>query len=87
MRPKTAGGRSKIAVIPVIFARYWAGLKWESIKTSGSRGLQVVKRDTMNQIFIIAEAGVNHNGSLEMARQLVAVAAAVRGRCGQIPNL
>ena len=30
----------------------------------------------MNSIFIIAEAGVNHNGSLEMARQLVGAAAA-----------
>jgi N-acetylneuraminate synthase len=30
----------------------------------------------LNQIFIIAEAGVNHNGSLKTARQLVEVAAA-----------
>lgn len=29
----------------------------------------------MNRVFIIAEAGVNHNGSLELARQLIDVAA------------
>lgn len=29
----------------------------------------------MNQTFIIAEAGVNHNGSIEMAKQLIDVAA------------
>ena len=29
----------------------------------------------MSQIFIIAEAGVNHNGCLEMARQFIEVAA------------
>jgi len=40
-----------------------------------STWIQAVKRNPMSQIFIIAEAGVNHNGSLEMARQLVAVAA------------
>ena len=27
-------------------------------------------------VFIIAEAGVNHNGSLEVAKKMVAVAAA-----------
>ena len=27
-----------------------------------------------NQTYIIAEAGVNHNGSLEMAKQLVDIA-------------
>jgi N-acetylneuraminate synthase len=30
----------------------------------------------VKQVFIIAEAGVNHNGSLEMAKQLIEVAAA-----------
>lgn len=35
----------------------------------------IMRHNPKNQIFIIAEAGVNHNGSLEMARQLVAVAA------------
>ena len=29
----------------------------------------------MNQTYIIAEAGVNHNGSIEMAKQLIDVAA------------
>lgn len=29
-----------------------------------------------NKVLIIAEAGVNHNGSLDLARQLVAEAAA-----------
>lgn len=31
-----------------------------------------------NEIFIIAEAGVNHNGSIELARQLIDVAAEAR---------
>ena len=31
----------------------------------------------MNRTFIIAEAGVNHNGSLDIALQMVDVAAAV----------
>ena len=30
----------------------------------------------MNKTLIIAEAGVNHNGSIEMAKQLIDVAAA-----------
>ena len=28
----------------------------------------------MNKVFIIAEAGVNHNGSLELAKKLIDVA-------------
>ena len=30
----------------------------------------------MEKVLIIAEAGVNHNGSLELAKQLIDVAAA-----------
>lgn len=33
-------------------------------------------RDESGRVFVIAEAGVNHNGSLDLARQLVDVAAA-----------
>jgi N-acetylneuraminate synthase len=36
----------------------------------------VVKGNLVKHIFVIAEAGVNHNGSLEMARQLIEVAVA-----------
>ena len=32
------------------------------------------KRDNMSRIYIIAEAGVNHNGSLEIAKKMVDVA-------------
>ncbi len=28
----------------------------------------------MNKVFIIAEAGVNHNGSIELAKKLIDVA-------------
>ena len=31
----------------------------------------------MDQIYLIAEAGVNHNGSLDMAKQLIDVASEV----------
>ncbi len=30
-----------------------------------------------NKVFIIAKAGVNHNGSLEIAKQMVGVAAEI----------
>ena len=34
--------------------------------------------------YIIAEAGVNHNGSLDIAKKLIKAAKKSQGRCNQI---
>jgi len=34
-----------------------------------------------NKIFIMAEAGVNHNGSLSLAKEMVEAAKAASGTC------
>ena len=36
--------------------------------------------------FIIAEVGVNHNGSLKKALKYIDIAASLRGRCSEISN-
>ena len=41
----------------------------------------------MKKVFIIAEAGVNHNGSLELAKRLADAAKAAGGGAGQIQTL
>lgn len=40
-----------------------------------------------DHIYIIAEAGVNHNGDIGIAKRLVDEAAAGRRGCGEIPDV
>ena len=37
-------------------------------------------------IFIIAEIGINHNGNINIVKQLIDVARDAGSRCGQIPE-
>jgi len=39
-----------------------------------------------NRVFIIAEAGVNHNGDINLAKKLIDVAAKVGAGAGEFPT-
>lgn len=47
------------------------------LKTPNQIGLS-----SNNRVFFIAEAGINHNGEMEKAKQLIDLAKRAGGRCG-----